>query len=321
VQDRVAKLSPRELHSSLSAGALPLRIGPFNVWLESPLEQIRELIGLLYHDYPLAPVNAYRDFHLNVHSTNLLRRWIRPSVSFDGDGERPFAPVPPGTAFPMLEWGLNWRVATTAHQYLMLHAAVVERDGVTLLMPAVPGSGKSTLAASLMSRGWRLLSDEFGLVRPGSTDFVPFPRPIPLKNESIPVFSAFAPDAVIGPLFRGTRKGDIAHVRVARSSVDRADELARVTHVVFPRFDAGSGVSTHPLPGARAFMKLSANSFNYDLMGEQGFRTVADIIRTSECLSLVYGDLDAAIEKLNSLTARDPAAERPVPRAGDPLPL
>jgi HprK-related kinase A len=216
-------------------------------------------------------------------------------VIFEGDGERPFEPLADDLAYPMLEWGFNWRVATTAHQFLMLHSAVLERNGVTILMPALPGSGKSTLAAALMLSGWRLLSDEFGLIRPGTDAFVPFPRPIPLKNESIEVVRAFSCDAVLGTTFHGTRKGDIAHCRPTERSVRQAGDEASVTHLIFPRFESGAATTERSFPRAKAFMKLCGNSFNYDVLGIDGFETIGRIVEKSECLSFVYGDLEDAI--------------------------
>ena len=82
----------------------------------------------------------------------------------------------------MLEAGLNWCIGNLAHQYLVIHSATLERGGRALLMPAPPGSGKSTLCAALITRGWRLLSDEFALVDPATGLLVPVPRPVALKG-------------------------------------------------------------------------------------------------------------------------------------------
>lgn len=292
---QLQNLSTATLKSEASSGRLRIRIGPFHVGVQTSVAQVVDLLALLYDSYPLESSNSYRDFQLSVCRPTSLRRWLRPYATFHGEGESPFAPLPLRTAFPLFEWGLNWSVATTAHQYLMLHAAVLEKDAITVLMPAIPGAGKSTLAAALMSRGWRLLSDEFGLVRPGTTAFVPFPRPIPLKNESTAVISEFDPNAVIGPVFRGTRKGDIAHCRPTPTSISRASEAAEITHIVFPRFESGSELTLTPVSKAQAFMKVSANSFNYVVLGERGFSTVARLVERSECHSLVYRDLEAAV--------------------------
>jgi HprK-related kinase A len=204
-------------------------------------------------------------------------------------------------AFPLFEWGLNWCVASYSHQFLMLHSAVVEKNGKAVLLPAWPGSGKSTLCAALVFRGWRLLSDEFGLIRPGTNAMIPFPRCIPLKNESIAILSEFAPEAVSGPIFPRTRKGDVAHLKPPTESVQRSTELAVPGFVVFPRYTPGQQAILKPLAKARAFMKLAGNAFNYELLGETGFRTVASLIHTCDTCLFHYDDLEKAVQTLDRL--------------------
>jgi hypothetical protein len=303
VQARIRDLNPEEIRRRARTGSLRFGVGPFSVGLRTTLAEVTELVALFYRDFPLAPETEFRDYELSVFRPRSLRRWIRPYVNFDGDGERPFEPLGDDLAYPMLEWGFNWRVATTAHQFLMLHAAVLERKGVTVLMPALPGSGKSTLAAALMLSGWRLLSDEFGLIRPGTDAFVPFPRPIPLKNESIEVVRAFCSEATLGPIFRGTRKGDVSHCRPSGMSVERARDEAPVTHLIFPSYETGASLADQSFPRSKAFMKLCGNSFNYEVLGVEGFETVGRIVEKSECHSFVYGDLREAIAWFDGLTA------------------
>lgn len=298
---RVGDAPTADFHQGIAHGALSVRVGPFSVQVRSDVAQIPDLMHTLYADYPVFDSCEFVDYRISVRRPHNLRRWFRPYAEFSGDGDRPFSPLPVDMAFPLLEWGLNWCVATTAHQFLMLHAGVVERGGVTILFPALPGSGKSTLCAGLMNRGWRLLSDEFGLVRPGDVAFTPFPRCIPLKNESIDVIRKFAPDAVLGPIFYGTRKGDVAHLKPTPNSIARADDTARVTHVVFPQFAPEAPVAFTPIPKARAFMKLSSNSFNYEIFGKEGFHTIGDIIERSECLAVEYGDLEEAVTAFGRL--------------------
>ncbi len=284
------------------AGALCYRIGPFQLTLRSRLAQPARLVHRLYGDCEvLEPSGQINDFHLQLRRPRTLRRWLRPQVEFVAEGATPFSPLPVESAFPMLEWGLNWCVATTAHQFLMLHAAVVEKNGRAVLMPAFPGSGKSTLCAALVHNGWRLLSDEFGLVRPGSCEYVPFPRCIPLKNESIDLIRGFAPQAVMGPTFVKTRKGDVAHVKPPAESVRRADETARAAYVIFPRYRPGETARLLPIARSRAFMKLCTNSFNYEIMGAAGFTTVAGLIRASECRLCHFSDLDEVLRLFDTL--------------------
>ena len=101
----------------------------------------------------------------------------------------------------------------------MLHAAVVERNGSALFLPAMPGSGKSTLCAALTYRGWRLFSDEFGLIEPARGAVLPLPRAIPLKNRSIEVIRRFAPQ---GPFVNESlhRFGNVGRTRMDTAVVE-----------------------------------------------------------------------------------------------------
>ena len=161
------------------------------------------------------------------------------------------------TPLPLLEWGTNFAIATRLFCYLLLHAGVVERGGRAIVMPAMPGSGKSTLTAALTLRGFRLLSDEFGVVRMDDARLLRMLRPLALKNESIDVIQRFEPTAVIGPRFPKTRKGTVAHLAPLPSHVDARHEVAAPALVVFPRFDPSAGVELEPVQKTRAFARLA----------------------------------------------------------------
>ena len=245
---------------------------------------------------------GFSDIHIRILAHHKVIRAFRPQVQLWFDYEKPFKPFPRDTALPFLEWGLNWCVATRAHQYLMLHAGVVEKNHQALILPAWPGSGKSTLAAALCQRGWRLLSDEFGLVQPKDGLLAPFPRLIPLKNESIAVFRDFAPDAVMGPEYPKTRKGTVCHVRPPTDSIERDQELAKPRWIVFPKYRKGAAMNLRSVEKTEAFVTLSGHSFNYDLIGLRGFQTLAHLIETCDCYTFEYGgDLEQAVTQLNAL--------------------
>lgn len=276
-------------------------MGPFRVRLRAPLAGLPEQFSLLYGEYPLAVPDALADFHICLERPRNWRAWWHRQALFKLDGWTLFEPFPADTALPLFEWGLNWCVAQRCHHYLLLHAAVVERGGRAVLLPALPGSGKSTLCAALALRGWRLLSDEFGLFDLARRCLAPFPRPVALKNESIAVIRQFDAGAVLGPLFPKTRKGTVAHLRPPADSVRRMRETAVPGLVVFPRFEAGAALSLRAVPKAGAFLRLAHNSFNYEITGPDGFQAVAEIIRACDCYELTYGDLDGAVAQIDRL--------------------
>lgn len=282
---------------------MALLTGPFIVRISAWPEALLGPLQLMYRDFPAVNCDTCADFDVSLDPPRGFRRWIQSQVLFKLDGKSLFEPFPQDTAFPLFEWGLNWCVGQRCHQYLMLHAAVVERNGVAILLPATPGSGKSTLCAALVHRGWRLLSDEFGLFDFKNRCLTPFPRPIALKNESIDVIRRFAPEAVLGPLFPKTRKGTVAHLRPPLASVQRMHEAVPPAWVIFPKFSAGARLLLRAVPKAQAFLRLAHNSFNYEITGPDGFRAVGEIVRSSRCYDLAYGDLDEAVSHIDALTS------------------
>ena len=299
---RLAELPAGELHQRLASPGICLRTGPFLVKVSSRVESFTRLFLRFYGQFPLMDAPAVADYHVRISQVSGLRRWWHPQVEFLLDSQAPFLPYPLSHAFPLFEWGLNWCIAMYAHQFLMLHSAAVERNGRVLLLPAWPGSGKSTLCAALVSRGWRLFSDEFGLVQHEEGQLVPMPRPMPLKNQSIGVIRDFAPDAELGPDFLRTRKGTVAHLRSPDSSVHSVSVHAPAAWIVFPRYTTGANLRLESIAKPQAFVKLSNNSFNYRLLGEKGFHGVARLVRDCECYILSYGNLDEAIGAMNLLS-------------------
>lgn len=303
-QGTVADLTAGQFASNLRSG-LGLQIGPFKVHVTAtPTSLVKPLHGL-YHDYPLVDSKNVFSFHARLENHRSFPRLNRPLVRFSVDGRAPHEDMPAEQALPVLEWGLNLVIALRSHCYLMLHSAVVAVNDRAMILPAAPGHGKTTLCAGLALRGWRLLSDEFGLLRPGTTDLVPVPRPMALKNESIEVIRRFDADAHIGPATPNTRKGTVAHVRPPSASVAGAARNAKAAWIVFPRWSPNSDCVLTELPKQEAFMLLASNAFNYELLGESGFSTVTELIDSCRCLEFVYSDLEVAVSALSDFVARD----------------
>ena len=276
------------------ATPLHLRTGPFIFRVETACEEVLAGIELLYDPRCILPRPAFSDYHVEI-ARPLLRRWFRPQALFLFDGHAPFLPGPKRHASPMLEWGMNWVIAQTAHQYLIIHAAAVERNGLALLFPAPPGSGKSTLCAGLVFRGWRLLSDELALVRPETGEVVALARPISLKNESIDVIHRFAREAVMGPRTAGSVKGTIALLKPPTASIDDIDKPARPRWIVFPKYQAGAALKLTERSKAATFIELGNSAMNYNILGEIGFDTMADLIDRCDVADFIYSDLDEAV--------------------------
>lgn len=305
---KLLQLPPAELRRQLAGAGVWLRTGPFSVRVQSRIPHVAESLTQLYGQFEVrSPHEAFADFHVSVDRPRGVRRWLRPQVNFAVDGVPPFKPLPLDQAFPMLEWGLNWCVSTRAHQYLIIHAGVVEKNGRAAILPAPPGSGKSTLTAALMLSGWRLLSDELTLIDRKTGLVHPLPRPVSLKNQSIDIIRAFSPDAFVNRESRDTIKGTVAHLRPLRDSVQRQHEAARAGWVIFPRWQAGAAASLIPRSKAQTFMFLAENAFNYSHLGADGFRVGSALIDQAACYDFEYGVLDDALAVFERLATEHAA--------------
>lgn len=295
-------LSLEALEKRLANGELGLRIGPFDVRVSSRLPGVAENLHNLYAAYPLLEASTrVVDFCVSMSAPGPLRRFYRPQVNFYFDGFTPFKPLPQDQAFAMFEWGLNWCISSNAHQYLSLHSAVVARGDKACILPGSPGSGKSTLCAGMATRGWRLLSDEMGLIDKVDHRLAPVPRPVSLKNESIEIMRGYAPEAFIGEVVHDTAKGTVGHMRVPDASVRASAETAMPAMIVFPRYQAGASTELVPLSKGQALIFTADQSFNYHVLGREGFELLADVIDRCSCYQLTYQSMDEAISVLDDL--------------------
>lgn len=281
--------------------SLRLRSGPLTIHLYTRIDTLSRLLRRMYGAAALDSPAQFADFHIGMARPRGPRRWLRPQVCFTLDAQSPFEPYPLEHALPLFEWGLNWCIGTTFPRQLMLHAGALEKNGFGLLLPATPGAGKSTLTAALCHRGWRLLSDEFGIVRHDDGQLLPMPRAIGLKNRSIAVIRDFAPDAFFGPVYPGTRKGDVAHLAPPAESLARQAEPATPRWVVFPRYAPGAQLQLKAEPPSVSFTRLANNAFNYQISGAQGFRTLVHLTESAMAYSLAYSKLDEAVAQMDRL--------------------
>jgi HprK-related kinase A len=311
----LSDLPVRAANAALRGPGLQLRVGPFDVRIRTGLQRVQDYLISHYREFPLLDPSGVH-FDVDVQPGTLARRWLRRQAVFKANGLVPFVPVPERMAAGLFEWGLNWMIGRQAHQWLIVHAAVVEYGGRAAVLPAPPGSGKSTLCAALTFSGWRLLSDEFALIDPLSGDVTPVPRPISLKNRSVDVIGERFPDVRFGPLLTDTEGATARHAAPPAASVARQDERARVAWVVMPNWLQGAPLVFESTSRGRMLAHITDSSFNYNLLGGAGFARLAEIVEQSICAKLTYGSLDDALALFAQLTEESEAIPRRASGAG-----
>lgn len=295
-------LAPRELAERCRAGGLVLDLGPFWLRLSCDIAAVWDTLRRVYADVPVLPPASLADFTFELRRP-LARRWVRPQVRLWVDGEPLFLPLPLRLAPVLIEWGMNWVVSLRAHRFLLVHASVVARGGAAAILPAKPGSGKSTLGGLLCAAGWRLLSDEFALIRPGDGKVEPFPRPISLKAGSIDAVLAVAPDLQTTGVFDHPEDGPMVLVRPPGDAVRARGEAATPKWVVFPTYEPSAALSVARVSKTDAFFEMQDDTFNYFVLGAAGFKTLARVVESSDCLRLTYSRTDEVLAFFDDLAA------------------
>ena len=300
-QPTVGGLTAPSLVQRMTEVGLTVDFGAARVRIFTDCEPLASAILSVYQHFPDEQHSGFVDATVQVLRVRGLRRFINPQIEFLSDANRPFEPFPADTTLPLLEWGMNYALSDRIFHYLVLHAGVVAKNNRAVLFPAIPGSGKSTLTAALHLSGYRLLSDEFGVIEPESGHLIPMVRPVALKNNSVPIIRDRFPSAVLGPIFPKTKKGEVSHLAPSLDSVRARHTVAVPAMVVFPRYAKGVRCRLEDVDAASAFNRLAVNSFNYEFLGPKGFRRVTDLVRKCPCKQLIFDSLDDAIATIDDL--------------------
>jgi hypothetical protein len=296
---RLHSLSGAEIRRRLNCDRICIRTGPFVLAVRTSIAALADAIATLYADFPVIDNCAFADFHVEVAPQNIWQRCVRRRAHMTVGGYAGEDPVRLRLTPAIFEWGLNYSIAHNVYNYLLLHGAIVEREGRAVVLLGRSGAGKSTLCAALTLAGWRLLSDELTLIVPNSVMAVPIARPISLKNESIDLIRTLAPDATFGPLMATARKGWMRHVRPPTPSVERMDEPARLSRFVFVRHEAGAALKWEPVSPARAFVRVVDQSFSYGVRGNAGFEHLTRLLDECPTSALTYGNVREAATSID----------------------
>jgi hypothetical protein len=180
---------------------------------------------------------------------------------------------------------------------VLIHAgAVVSPAGKGILFPAAAGSGKTTLVTALVRAGFGFLSDEVGVIEPGTARLHPFPRALNLKEGTLALFPDLRPE---DDGLWGVRRRAFARVHTVRPASGAGP--CEVGFVIAPRYLRGAATELSPISPAEMTKELWANTTNLTRFGPRTLSVVAEVARRAKGFRLVSSDLQEAVETITAL--------------------
>lgn len=192
----------------------------------------------------------------------------------------------PGTAGRELLERLLYHLSDRSRDGMALHAAALCRESECILFPGQTGSGKSTLAAWFAARTFTYLTDELVYIPSGTTEAVPFTRPLNLRKSSLAVVDVDANVAsrVLSGADITLLWPDDATSRVAPASL-------RLTRIVFPRYQKEAGFEARALSKAETGLSLISCLINARNLEGHGFADVTRLAKEVPAFQVTYGNL------------------------------
>ena len=189
-------------------------------------------------------------------------------------------------------------------QLLHLHGGYVGLDGRGVVIAGLPRSGKSTLVTRLVEAGFEYFTDE-RIAVDRKLALTPFIKPISLVKGSFALLPHLDP-TITGA---GCASDLLWHVPASTIGPGRIGGAVEVGMIVFVerRADALPEISpSHPAEMARLLLSDSPDAGRF---GAQAVELAANLCASVPCVTLVYGDAEAAVDLIRRLIDAPPPTE------------
>ncbi|NQU47964.1 MAG: hypothetical protein HQ519_04900 [Planctomycetes bacterium] len=188
----------------------------------------------------------------------------------------------------------QWAVGDLPTKYIF-HSGAVAKNQKALLMPANSGSGKTTLTASLLRRGFELLSDEVAAVDLSTKEVATYPRLMSIRGDVVKLLGL---NLSSGHLFE---KDEVRFV--CPEEFGSQFSLGGVTahRIIFPHFSSETKNHLKVLSPGKALIRLVESSCSQKQLKVFGFDWLIELVQEIPCFSLEFSNLDKALDLIEGV--------------------
>ena len=152
---RIGDVRDAVLRAQLRRAGVRLQVAGLSINLRTDVMAAARLFLEMYRGHRIEPGPGVDDFRVFLTYTGPLRRFLRRRTQIHIDGAAAFEPPPYRHAYLAIESALNACISATA-THAVVHAAMVERDGLGTLLKAHAGSaGRRCSVLTVISAGAR----------------------------------------------------------------------------------------------------------------------------------------------------------------------
>jgi len=203
--------------------------------------------------------------------------------------------------FPHIAMLFFVRACEALVDHLLFHAAVLEKDGTTIVFPGEAGSGKTTLAAALMIHGCRFFSDEIAVLNVESLCVSPLPLPMSIKPGSVGPLSRYYAGLSKRPVHQRADGKKVRYLSPLVSNLTETFEVsAPVNYIVFPKYREGAENRLNMLDKFETMQRLAMTGSSNRDINKKDVEAMIALVEKSPCYEIVYSDLSEAVALLEN---------------------
>lgn len=212
------------------------------------------------------------------------------------------SPVTVERLLPLLYAQLRLFAFQKKQRLLTIHGTVITgQNGQTLVLSGCSGSGKSTLAATLLARGFSLVSDEPAVIDSVTCNILAMPLGLGLKEGSWAALHSEYPHISALPVHLRFDGQKICYLLSDSIQVVSGNSSYPATHLIFPEFNPATPGKLESLSIVQTLNLFADAGYHVPNLDEERVLGIVNWLAGIKRYSLVYPSTDEALLLLKEI--------------------